>query len=373
MKTALLTTFFIAAGTPQAGAATGSLFDRLGIAHPSVPVSVLLAPRISAPQGYTLPGPISAPYPIAASASAGSPASLPKSDDRPGTGAATLFISGKAEAAPVQQAMADTAETNAKKYTPKAGVSDKHMSDDDAQSKIKNDDMSQAPDAPYAKILQTYGTKDGDLNRFDYAGLSKNSGDMKALNGYIKKLAKMTPSAMNRNEALAYWANLYNALTVQVVAQNWPVKSIKEIKSGTFKPGPWGLDLVTVEGKAMTLNNIEHDTMRAKYDEPRIHYMVNCASIGCPNLMLRPWNAETLNADADAAAKAFINSPRGAKVSGGKLTVSSIFKWYKKDFGGNDTGVITHLKQYAQGDLKNALDGVSKISKDQYNWDVNAK
>ena len=227
--------------------------------------------------------------------------------------------------------------------------------------------------SPWGKILSTYGAADGDLNRFDYGGLSGNAADMESLDGYIQKLAGKAPSRMDKNEALAYWANLYNALTVQVVAKNWPVKSIKEIKSGVFKPGPWNLELVTVEGRSMSLNDIEHGTMRATWDEPRIHYMVNCASIGCPNLMLSPWKAETLEADLDAAAKAFVNSPRGAKVSDGNLTISSIFKWYKKDFGGNDAGIIAHLKQYASGDLKSALDGVSKISKDQYDWNVNAK
>lgn len=239
--------------------------------------------------------------------------------------------------------------------------------------------MMQTQSSAWGDILSAHGHADGALNRFDYAALSKSSENMDALTAYIDDLAAMTPSAFSRDEALAYWANLYNALTVQVVAQNWPVKSIKEIKSGIFKPGPWDLDLVTVEGRKMTLNEIEHDTMRANYKEPRIHYMVNCASIGCPNLMLRPWNAETLEADMDAAARAFINAPRGVSVSDGKITASSIYKWYGEDFGDIDGDIIVHLKQYADTELAEKLESVlrsntlPRISKYQYNWDVNGR
>lgn len=355
MKTALLTLLLTGLAAPSAAGASinvSSLFDRLGVANPVAPVSTLLPQRrITAALQIASASPSDAIF-IAAPAPTTSPASPPLQEDPIAAGAVTFITAAPAT---VQIAKLQTQTKAEPVRADKANM------------------MSKAPQSAWAQTLSTYGRKDGDLNRFDYAGLSANGADMKALDGYIQKLAAMTPSAMGRNEALAYWSNLYNALTVQVVAKNWPVKSIKEIKSGVFKPGPWDLKLVTVEGRAMSLNDIEHGTMRANYKEPRIHYMVNCASIGCPNLMLRPWKADTLDADADAAAKAFINSPRGANVSGGKLTVSSIFKWYKVDFGGNDAGVIAHLRDYASGDLKTALSGVSKISKDQYNWDANAK
>lgn len=236
-----------------------------------------------------------------------------------------------------------------------------------------------AQDKVWADILTNYGIAGDDLNRFDYGGLSESADDMAALAEYIDALAAMTPSAMGREEALSYWANLYNALTVQVVAQNWPVKSIRKIKSGLFSVGPWDKELVTVEGRKMSLNNIEHDTMRATYDEPRIHYMVNCASIGCPNLMLKPWTAETFEADADAAARDFVNSPRGAEVKDGKVTVSSIYKWYSEDFGDTDGDILLHLKQYADEGLSEKLSAymrantLVRISGYQYDWDVNAK
>lgn len=226
----------------------------------------------------------------------------------------------------------------------------------------------------WATILQRYTVQDGALVRFDYDALSKNADHMALLGDYIDGLAAKSPASMPKDEALAYWANLYNALTVQVVAENWPVDSIRDIgPNKTFgAKGPWDMKVVEVEGKSLSLNNIEHDTMRKNWDEPRIHYMVNCASIGCPNLMQKPWSAKALEADLNAAAAAFINSDRGAKLSGSKVEVSSIYHWYEEDFGGSKSGVLTHLQQYATGEKKTALEAAGKVSGHDYNWSVNA-
>ncbi len=221
-------------------------------------------------------------------------------------------------------------------------------------------------------ILSGYVSEGSDgLARFDYAALSASPSSMAALDSYIQMQAQKTPSAMPRNEAMAYWANLYNALTVQVVAQNYPVGSIREIKSGVRK-GPWKRKLVTVEGRTLSLDNIEHDIMRPTFKTPLVHYMVNCASIGCPNLKKTPWSADTLDVDLDAAARAYINSPRGVKISNGKVQASSIYKWFKKDFGGNNKGVLAHLIKYADADLAAQLQGRKKVDKYAYDWGVNA-
>jgi len=224
----------------------------------------------------------------------------------------------------------------------------------------------------WSSILLTYTTENGDgLVQFDYAALSASPIGMARLDKYIQIQAGKTPSTMPRNEAMAYWANLYNLLTVQVVAQNYPVGSIREIKSGVRK-GPWKRKLVTVEGRSLSLDNIEHDIMRPTFKTPLVHYMVNCASVGCPNLKRSRWNAETLDADLDAAARAYINSPRGVKISNGKVQVSSIYKWFKKDFGGNDKAVLAHLMEYADDDLVAQLHGRKKIDRYAYDWGVNA-
>lgn len=209
------------------------------------------------------------------------------------------------------------------------------------------------------------------LTRFDYAALKASESGTANLGKYIDHLASQKPSTMSPNDAIAYWANLYNALTVQVVAENYPVNSIRKIKSG-YRAGPWKRKLVTVEGRELSLDNIEHDIMRPTYQTPMVHYMVNCASIGCPNLKTTPWSSANLAATQEAAARAYINSPRGTKFSNGRLQVSSIYKWFKADFGGNTAGVLAHLRQYADAELLAQLDGRKKIDKYTYDWDVNA-
>jgi Protein of unknown function, DUF547 len=183
---------------------------------------------------------------------------------------------------------------------------------------------------------------------------------------------------MTRNDALAYWGNLYNAVTLKVILDRYPVKSIRDIKSSggwlDFKSytGPWREERVTVEGKKLSLDNIEHDVMRPTFKDPRVHYVVNCASYGCPNLMNRAWRAATLQVDLDAAARTFINHPRGVTVlpSGG-LKVSSIYKWFAADFGGDDASLVKHFKAFASPELAARLSTAVKVDEDGYDWTLN--
>jgi hypothetical protein len=122
----------------------------------------------------------------------------------------------------------------------------------------------------------------------------------------------------------------------------------------------------------MSLDDIEHGALRAEYRDPRIHYAVNCASVGCPNLLDRPWRASTLDADLDAAARAYVNHPRGVAVRpDGTLQVSSLYKWYDEDFGASDAGIIEHLRQNADEPLAAQLAGDVRITADAYDWALN--
>jgi len=206
--------------------------------------------------------------------------------------------------------------------------------------------------------------------RFDYAGLTGNQADRQLLKDYIAHLETLNPDTMNENEALAYWANLYNAVTVDVVINSYPVSSIRKIRSG-FSIGPWKEDRVTVNGVRMSLDDIEHGTMRKKYPSPLIHYMVNCASIGCPNLKDGLWHADTLDADRQKAAEVFVASSRGVRITKKGLQVSSIYKWFQSDFGGNKDGVLKHIRQYAAPELAKAIDDGAKIRGFEYDWDLN--
>lgn len=216
------------------------------------------------------------------------------------------------------------------------------------------------------------------VSRVRYAAWKASAADMAALNGWITAAAAARPSAMARNEAYAYWANLYNALTLKVVLDRFPVRSIRDIRSSgvPFDPkgyfGPWRTRLVTVEGRRMSLDDIEHETMRPQFQDPRVHYAVNCASIGCPNLRPRAWRAETLEAELDEAARDFVNHPRGAAFrADGGLRVNSIYTWFRVDFAGSEAGVIAHLRQHAAADLARRLAGTTRIAEDAYDWALN--
>lgn len=234
------------------------------------------------------------------------------------------------------------------------------------------------PNADLSALLARYVSlhEDG-VNRVAYARWRASAADMARLNAVIDAFAAQRPSAMSRSVAFAYWANLYNAITLKVVLDRYPVNSIRDIRSDgvLFDPqafiGPWRTRRVSVEGRRLSLDNIEHDTLRPLVRDPRVHYAVNCASIGCPNLQPRAWSADTLEQDLDAAARAFVNHPRGARIANASLRVSSIYEWFKEDFGGNDAGVIAHLRGFAEPALRTQLNGATRISGHDYDWALN--
>ena len=131
------------------------------------------------------------------------------------------------------------------------------------------------------------------------------------------------------------------------------------------------MDLVTVNGRDLSLDNIEHDIMRETFDPTLVHYAVNCASIGCPDLRAEPWRAENLQADLEAAARAYINHPRGVSVDEDGLVVSKIYRWYQEDFGGSEAGVIEHLIRFAEPGLADRIRANRNIGGYEYDWSLN--
>jgi hypothetical protein len=232
--------------------------------------------------------------------------------------------------------------------------------------------------AAFDSLLARYVVLGSDgVNRVDYARWKSSGPDVASLDQFIQSQSALAPSKMSKPEQLAYWANLYNAITLKVIVDAYPVASIRDIKSkGVWLDpkaftGPWVEKRVTVEGRELSLDEIEHAILRPQFKDPRVHYSVNCASFGCPNLRAVAWKAATLEADLDAAARAYVNHPRGAAVEGGALKVSSIYKWFQGDFGGSSAGVIAHLEAYAEPGLAKKLDGVKAVGSDDYDWSLN--
>lgn len=226
--------------------------------------------------------------------------------------------------------------------------------------------------APWDRLLKAYVFTDSrGVNRFGYGQVGE--ADREVLETYLAMLASTPISRYRRDEQFAYWVNLYNALTIKVVLDRYPVASIRDIdiSPGLFAQGPWDAKLITVESEPLSLNDIEHRILRPIWRDPRIHYAVNCASLGCPNLQDEAFTAANREALLDRAARAYVNHSRGVRVDGARCVVSSIYVWFGEDFGGSDQAVLAHLARYAEPPLTARLAAIREISGHEYDWALN--
>lgn len=225
------------------------------------------------------------------------------------------------------------------------------------------------------RLLKSYVRPRADgLNRVDYAAFKREAHG--ALKSYIRTLEGVDPGRLDRAEQFALLANLYNAKTIDIVLDHYPVRSIKDIALGgdllaVFSGGPWKAKVTKINGVALSLDDIEHGILRPVFKDSRVHYAVNCASVGCPNLRTQAFTGAGLDAQLDAAARAYVNSPRGVEPALDGLVVSSIYNWYRSDFGGNDAGVLAHVRRYADPPLLAALERTTSIDDYNYNWSLN--
>lgn len=212
---------------------------------------------------------------------------------------------------------------------------------------------------------------DDGINYVDYARFKAEAA--KDLKAYVGTLEAVDVTRLNRAEQYAFWANLYNAKTIDVILDHYPVKSIKDIRLTLWRPfdGPWVAEVTKVNGIALSLNDIEHTIMRGLWNEPRVHYAVNCASIGCPNLATKAYTGANLEAMLDIGARAYVNSARGIRVENGKVIASKIYSWFVEDFGNTAKGVLKHARAYAEGDLAKALTRANSIADYEYDWSLN--
>lgn len=204
------------------------------------------------------------------------------------------------------------------------------------------------------KLLQQYVSADGKVN---YKGFQQSK---EKLNNYLDYLAN-NPVQENwsKAEKMAYWINAYNAFTIKLIVENYPVNSITKLDNGN----PWDVKWIQLGDKTYSLNNIENDILRPEFKDPRIHFAINCAAQSCPPLLNRAWTADNLNETLDQRAKAFINNPAYNKISKDAVQISKIFEWYAADFN----NVIHFLNQYATTKISpNAT--VKYLT---YNWDLN--
>ena len=209
------------------------------------------------------------------------------------------------------------------------------------------------------------------LNRISYAKVTRN--DRNLLTQYLCDLQSTDVRTLSLNEQLAFWFNLYNAKVVDLALRNYPIRSIRLIKKDLLDlMGPFDdPGAVAVLGVKLSLNDIESGIVRPLFQDPRIHYGLNCASYGCPNLARNAWTANGIDQQLDQAACRFVNSGRDVKKGLGGLRVSKIYKWYKEDFGDSDRAVIAHLRRYANRETRLMLRGKTTVSGYFYDWSLN--
>jgi len=199
----------------------------------------------------------------------------------------------------------------------------------------------------------------------DYKGFKK---DQDELNTYLKTLSDNAPQDnWSENDKKAFWINAYNANTVSLILQHYPVKSIKDIAGKIYKVNtPWDIQFITIGGKKYDLNNIEHGILRKKFDDARIHFALVCAAMSCPKLQRDAYTGDKINAQLDDAGKDFLNDKSKNRVGADKAELSNYFSWYKGDFTKKGS-LADFINRYSQTKMNDK----TKINTIDYNWSLN--
>ncbi len=223
----------------------------------------------------------------------------------------------------------------------------------------------------YARLLESHTRSVDEVVgvRVDYRGLAK-APEWKTL---VHQVSSARPSRLNRHGQIAYWINAYNILTIDLVLKHYPVSSIKDI--GSFFSPVWGVEVAKIEGQSISLDRIEHEILRPMGD-PRVHSAIVCASISCPPLSRTPFRPEALDADLEAAMRAWLASPeKGFRIDrrAGRITISKIFDWFEDDFDAGG-GVVDTIERYVADDDAHWLHSEGKkvsIRYFDYDWSLN--
>lgn len=258
-----------------------------------------------------------------------------------------------------QEKASDKAKTNQK--TPTKAEEQTPEVDKETSAKPQTEEVSRPPTPSkpqhqaWDQLLQKYVSTSGKVN---YNGFKANQAQLQA---YLDDLAAHPiQNNWSRDEKMAYWINAYNAFTVKLIVDNYPVSSITKLHGGK----PWDVKWIKLGDKTYSLNNIENDILRPVYKDARIHFAVNCAALSCPPLLNRAWTAQNLQSNLNAQAQKFINNAQYNQVSTDKVVISKIFEWYATDFG---SSIVTYLNQYSGTKIK----ADAQVSYQAYNWQLN--
>lgn len=225
----------------------------------------------------------------------------------------------------------------------------------------------------FGAVLREFVHQEVNRTVVDYASLKERP---EVLDQYLLSLQKISREefdAFNRDQQLAFLINAYNGFTLKLIISNYPISSIRKIGGIT---GPWKVRFFDLLGERKHLDDIEHNMIRKMFNEPRIHFAVNCASRGCPNLAQTPYEASALDAQLEAAARTFLSDSTLNRLSidDKRLEVSSIFNWFKKDFASASGSLQKFLVQYVpltQEQKTKVLSGETALEYLDYDWSLN--
>ena len=216
----------------------------------------------------------------------------------------------------------------------------------------------------WTSILKEYVDSEGMV---DYAGIKEDPAEF---HKYLDSLSENPPQkSWSRAEKLAYWINVYNAFTVKLIVDNHPVESIRDLHPTLYVPGVntvWHKEFFEIGGEETSLDHVEHGILREEFDEPRIHFAINCASFSCPELRREAFVAERLESQLQEQAVLFINDPKRNRIGENRVTISKIFKWFTGDFTENGS-IIDYLNKYS----KTEIDPNADVDYMDYNWELN--
>lgn len=221
------------------------------------------------------------------------------------------------------------------------------------------------------------------LKKFVINGLVdyNNLKNEETLDKYLSELSNTNPEQLNRNQKLAFWINAYNAFTIKIVRDNYPIESITALHTGGKIIGyllgktVWDKEFITINNKKYSLNDIEHKILR-KMGEPRIHFAIVCASISCPELLNEAYEDDKIDSQLEIQTRKFINdkSRNHFDLKNRKAYISEIFNWFGEDFGKSDENILKFISNYVSADIsKDIKTNISKweISFNDYNWNLN--
>lgn len=226
--------------------------------------------------------------------------------------------------------------------------------------------------SPFTRLLRRFVDEQGNV---DYAQLKAEADSVLA--PYLRQLATTDPSALDRDARLAFWINAYNAYTLKLIVEHYPVQNIWAVTPGPAEPkddSPFAMDVGSVADTVRTLDEIEHEIIRERFDEPRIHFALVCAAASCPRLRREAYTGSQLDAQLDDQTRTFFHEKNRIPAGDGQIQLSRILKWYGQDFGDSTDALQRFIAPYFEGTVRDRLSRAAyEVEFLPYDWALNTQ